>query len=123
MFCYISSDKFSRAQSVRGFQKRSRRMSQDKEKAITKKSRIPEFKSYAEEAEFWDTHDFTEFEDETHPVDMHVSKIESESVLVLFDADTNRKLEQFANEVGIKKSTLIHNWIMERLQQQGSIPP
>ena len=98
-------------------------MSQDKQEAVTKKSRIPEFKSYAEEAEFWDTHDFTEFEDETHPVDMHVSKTESESVLVLFDADTNRKLEQFAKAVGNKKSTFIHNWIMERLQQQGSIPP
>ena len=42
-----------------------RGMSQDKREVVTKKSRIPAFKSYAEEAEFWDTHDFTEFEDET----------------------------------------------------------
>ncbi len=28
------------------------------------KSRIPEFKTIEEEAEFWDTHDSTEFEDE-----------------------------------------------------------
>src|SRR5579864_5248989 len=28
---------------------------------------IPEFNSYEEEAEFWDTHDFTDFEAETKP--------------------------------------------------------
>ncbi len=63
-------------------------MSQDKQEAVTKKSRIPEFKSYAEEADFWDTHDFTEFEDETHPVDVHFVKPSSESVQVPFDPDT-----------------------------------
>jgi len=98
-------------------------MSQDQEKAVTKKSRIPVFKSYAEEAEFWDTHDITEFEDETHPVDVHFVKPYSESVQVLFDPDTNRKLEELAIERGLKKSTLIRNWIMERLQTQGSMPP
>jgi GH43 family beta-xylosidase len=104
-------------------EKRKRRMSQDKQKAVTKKSRIPEFKSYAEEAQFWDTHDFTEFEDETHPVDVHFTKTYSESVQVRFDPDTNRKLEELATERGLKKSTLIRNWIMERLQAQGSMPP
>jgi len=98
-------------------------MSQDKQEVIRKKSRIPDFKSYAEEAEFWDTHDITEFEDETHPVDVRFVKPCSESVQVLFDPDTNRKLEQFAMAVGIDKSVLIHNWIMERLKEQGNMPP
>ena len=98
-------------------------MSQDKQEAVTKKSRIPEFKSYAEEAEFWDARDFTEFEDETHPVDVHFTKPHPESVQVIFDPDTNRKLEQFARAVGLNKSVLIHNWIMERLQEQGGLPP
>ncbi len=93
-------------------------MSQDKQEAVPKKSRIPEFKSYEEEAAFWDTHDFTEFEDETHPVDVHFVKPYSESVQVLFDPDTNRKLEQFARGAGLAKSALIRNWVMERLQEQ-----
>ena len=33
-----------------------------------KKSRIPEFKTIEEEAEFWDTHDTTDYEDEFKPV-------------------------------------------------------
>jgi hypothetical protein len=41
-----------------------------------------------EEAGFWDTHDFTEFEDETHPVDVHFAKTPSECVQVLLDPDT-----------------------------------
>ena len=32
------------------------------------KSRIPEFASREEEAEFWDTHDFTDYLDELEPV-------------------------------------------------------
>jgi hypothetical protein len=65
-------------------------MSQANQKSVTKKSRIPEFKSYAEEAEFWDTHDFTEFENETHPVDVHFAKTTSERVQILFNPDTTR---------------------------------
>jgi hypothetical protein len=60
--------------------KRKRSMSQDKQKAAMKKSRIPEFKSYTEEAEFWNTHDITEFEDETHPVDVYFVKPYPENV-------------------------------------------
>jgi hypothetical protein len=36
-------------------------------------TQIPEFTSYKEEAEFWDTHDFTDFEDETTLVEVKVS--------------------------------------------------
>lgn len=67
-------------------------MSQHNQEPKTKKSRIPEFKSYQEEAEFWDTHDFTEFEDETHPVDVHFAKNLSENVQVRFDPETNQQL-------------------------------
>jgi hypothetical protein len=64
-------------------------MSQDKQEAVTKKSLVPEFKSYAEEAEFWDTHDITEFEDETHPVEVRFVRPSSESVQVLLDPDVH----------------------------------
>ena len=33
-----------------------------------KKSRIPEFKTIEEEAEFWDTHDLADYWDELKPV-------------------------------------------------------
>jgi hypothetical protein len=34
--------------------------------------RIPAFNSIEEEAEFWDTHDFTDFRDLTEPVELTV---------------------------------------------------
>lgn len=37
------------------------------------KSRIPHFKTIEEEAEFWDTHDLTEFEDEFELGDRHLN--------------------------------------------------
>ncbi len=36
-------------------------------------SRIPDFSSIEEEAEFWDTHDCTDFLDESKPFDVRVS--------------------------------------------------
>jgi hypothetical protein len=35
-----------------------------------KKSQIPEFKTIAEEAAFWDTHDTTDFEDEFEEIEV-----------------------------------------------------
>ncbi len=37
-------------------------------------SRIPTFQTYQEEAEFWDTHDTTDFEDEFRPVTVRVAE-------------------------------------------------
>ena len=39
-----------------------------------RESRIPEFANYREEAEFWDTHDFMDFEDELRPVEVVFSE-------------------------------------------------
>jgi CopG antitoxin of type II toxin-antitoxin system len=36
---------------------------------------IPAFNNIEEEAEFWDTHDTTEFEDEFKPVKVHFAKL------------------------------------------------
>lgn len=38
------------------------------------RSRIPDCRSLEEEAEFWDTHDLTEFEDEFEPVEFAIAK-------------------------------------------------
>jgi len=37
-----------------------------------KESRIPDFKSRQEMAEFWDTHDFTDYMDEFKPIKVRV---------------------------------------------------
>ena len=82
-------------------------------------SKIPEFKSKEEEAAFWDTHDFTEFLDETRPVKLRVSPQFSESLTVRLDRRDRAELERRASELGIGPSTLVRMWIKDRLRQTG----
>ena len=39
-----------------------------------KKSKIPDFKTREEEAEFWDTHDAADFQDEFHTVEVEFAE-------------------------------------------------
>ena len=84
---------------------------------MTTKSKIPEFASYKEEAEFWDTHDFTDFKDETTPVQVKVSPHLSEVVPVRLAPEALIRLETEAKRMGIGTSTLIRMWVLERLHQ------
>ena len=78
---------------------------------------IPAFNSYEEEAAFWDTHDFTDFQQETTPVTVQSTRGLSANVQVRFDPETDHELEALARERGMKKATLIRMWILERLNQ------
>jgi hypothetical protein len=81
------------------------------------KSKIPDFRSREEEAEFWDTHDFTEFLDETRPVKLRVSRRLSEGLTVRLDRRDREELERRATEQGIGPSTLVRMWIKDHLRQ------
>jgi len=78
---------------------------------------IPAFNSYEEEATFWDTHDFTDFKQETTSVTVRSTRGLSTNVQIQFDPETDHELETLAHERGMKKATLIHTWILERLEQ------
>lgn len=81
-----------------------------------KKSKIPKFTSYEEEANFWDTHDTTEFEDEFKPVKIEFSKPLGHILGVRLDAKTIDQLNRKGQEVGVGASTLARMWIMEKLK-------
>jgi predicted DNA binding CopG/RHH family protein len=81
------------------------------------KSRIPDFQSYEEEADFWDTHDTTDYEAEFQPVQVRFAKNLSEGITIRFDPDSLRKLRQRAREKGMGPTTLARMWILERLQK------
>ena len=82
--------------------------------------RIPAFNSVEEEAEFWDTHDFTDFLEESWPVQPHVSpNLTSEyRFVVALDGDDWETLSRHAQEQGITPSTLAEAWLKERLHQE-----
>lgn len=81
-------------------------------------SRIPAFQSYQEEAEFWDTHDTTDFEDEFKPVKVRVAKNLSDGLTVRLDPKTLAALRERAEDKGIGPTTLVRMWILEHLREE-----
>lgn len=83
-----------------------------------KKSRIPEFKTYEEEAHFWDTHSFVDFEDEFEDVEIvfDLKKSKSERLVVNVEKDIKQKLEKIAKHKGIDISSLVNSWLSKKLQ-------
>jgi len=83
---------------------------------IKPKSRIPDFKSRAEEAHFWDTHSFTDYWDELKPVKVHFAKNLSDTLTLRLDTPTLIELRQKAQNIGVGPTTLARMWILEKLQ-------
>lgn len=81
------------------------------------KMTIPEFASREEEAEFWDTHDFGDYWDETEAVDVKFSKNLTENLTVRLSTSALALLRREADEKGVGPSTLARMWIVEQLRR------
>lgn len=83
-------------------------------------SKLPRFVSEQEEAEFWATHDSTEYLDDTEPVDvMFVDARPSEKQIPLhLDAYLIDEVKAVAQSKDVGYQTLIRMWVMERLAQE-----
>lgn len=79
-------------------------------------NKIPDFHSREEEAAFWDSHDFTEFLDESRPVTLRIGKQLSAGLSVRPDRHDRQELEQRASEQSMGPSILVRMWIKERLR-------
>jgi hypothetical protein len=82
--------------------------------------RIPAFNSIEEEAEFWDTHDFTDFTDLTEPFELTVGPELRRNVTVRLDTGDVEKLDRRAEEIGVAPEELIRIWVTERLHREAS---
>jgi hypothetical protein len=81
-----------------------------------RKAQIPEFKTIQEEAEFWDTHDTTDYEDAFKPVKVKFAKSLSAGITVRLDPASLGELRSIAHEQGIGPTTLVRMWILEQLR-------
>ena len=90
-----------------------------------KQTWTPTFNSREEEAEFWDSHDTADFEDEFEPTHVRFAKDLSQAITVRFTAETLETLRATAQKKGIGPTTLASIWILERLEEidQGSAAP
>ncbi|MFQ5685955.1 MAG: CopG family antitoxin [Candidatus Scalindua sp.] len=84
------------------------------------KSSISKAESYKEISEFWDTHDLSDYWDETKEVKFDVN-IELEKTYYAVDKTLSEQIEIVAKNRGVSADTLINLWIQEKLQQQRTL--
>ncbi len=83
-------------------------------------SQLPKFTNDQEEAEFWDTHDSTQFLGDTEPVDVTFvdARPAKKPISLRLDAEAIDRLKAIARRKGIGYQTLIRIWIMDRLTRE-----
>lgn len=83
--------------------------------------RIPAFQDIEEEAEFWDTHDTTEFMGrELQPVQLSVSPELRGQMTLQLDAPDRDALAARARAKGTSPAALARDWLVERLRQESA---
>ena len=83
------------------------------------KSSISKAKSHKEIGEFWDTHDLSDFWDQTKRVKFEVG-IESEITYYSLDKKLAREVQSIAQKRGVSADTLINLWVQEKIHEQRS---
>jgi predicted DNA binding CopG/RHH family protein len=81
---------------------------------------IPQMDSIKEMAQFWDTHDLTDFEDQLEEVRETV--FERSTVWIRFRPDEVEVIKSLARARGISDSNLIREWVLERIHTCGGRP-
>ena len=76
---------------------------------------IPAFASHEEEAQYWETHDFSEGWETAHPTTIQRERVFTRSITIRFDEPTLARLRQTAKDRGVGPTTLVRMWIKERL--------
>lgn len=81
--------------------------------------KIPAFNNIEEEANFWDSHSFTEFEDQLEEVDMvfELDKPRDESLILRVQKPFKDQLKKIARNKGLDVSTLARMWLMEKANE------
>ena len=88
----------------------------------TTASRIPTFATIEEEAEFWDTHSFSEFEDELEEVSgvKFISLWPDGKLILWLEPEQAAALTRQAAEQGTYPARLALSWVLERLQVEAT---
>lgn len=83
----------------------------------TQRDPIPKhFKSIDEAADFWDTHDLTDYWDLTKEVQMEVD-IQRRVFLTALEPSLAQQLTTIAHKQGISTETLINVWLKEKVEE------
>ena len=82
-----------------------------------KREPIPQhFQSVAEAAEFWDSHDLTDYWDQTREANFEVD-IQRRVFLTALEPGLAKKLTACARKQGVSTETLINVWLTEKITE------
>jgi len=85
-----------------------------------KKSKLPRTDSIQKLAEFWDTHDLTDFEQELEEVTEPVF-VGGNAIKVPLESREVRAVEQMAQAKGVCREELIRTWVLQKLARRSSV--
>ena len=71
-------------------------------------SRIPEFESYEEMADFWDSHSVADYWDQTEPAEFEISEDARRRYLIPVDRDLLNRLRKLARDRGVSTESLVN---------------
>jgi hypothetical protein len=83
------------------------------------RSSISKARSYKEIGEFWDTHDLSDYWDQTKPVEFEVD-IQTEAVYYAIEPKLSAKISRIAKKRGVPADTLLNLWLKEKLGEERS---
>ncbi len=86
-----------------------------------KNSKLPKTDSIHELAEFWDTHDLTDFEDELEEVAEPVF-LRDIPIKVHLAADEAEAVQKMAQAKGVSREELIRAWVLQKLAPRNGGP-
>jgi len=81
------------------------------------KSKIPDFKSLEEAADYWDTHSFADHIEETEPIEIEVC-LAKRRILLEIDQELSEKIKKIARKKKQSYGRLINSWIREKIMQE-----
>jgi predicted DNA binding CopG/RHH family protein len=77
--------------------------------------RIPQTDSIEELAQFWDTHDLTDFEEELEEVTEPIF-VQEAVVKIRLQTQEVEAVKKVANSLGIDYTDLIREWVLEKVR-------
>jgi hypothetical protein len=91
------------------------------EKTI-RRQRLPDTDSVEELARFWDHHDLTDFGDDLQEVSEPVFvRAKGPSLSIQLQPAEAQHLKKIARSKGVQETTVLREWILERLRESSSI--
>ena len=86
-------------------------------------AKIPMFETLDEAAEFWDTHEFEDYVDDTEPVTTGVRIDRRKHVLtVALPLRLYEQIEALASRRGLRMEQIVSSWLAEKLSEDAATP-